>query len=134
MAASWYVEQRERTLGPLTGSQLKELAASGRLGPDNLVRRGDHPKKVRAADVRGLFPTPMMVSSPSGAASANPGGDGGRRGRHDSGDIDILTGVEGRGSAIVGSPARHEVYGTGGRAGDGRARCGVRRLEGGWRP
>lgn len=56
MASSWYVEKRGRQLGPFTGPQLKELAATGRLEPGDLVRRADSSKTVPAREVQGLFP------------------------------------------------------------------------------
>jgi len=54
--SSWYVEKQGRRLGPFTGTQLKGFAATGRLKPDDLVRRDDRTKAVPAGEVRGLFP------------------------------------------------------------------------------
>jgi hypothetical protein len=56
MTASWYIEKEGRQLGPYTGSQLKGLAATGRLEPGDRVRRDDRSKAVPAGEVRGLFP------------------------------------------------------------------------------
>jgi hypothetical protein len=55
MASPWYVEKQGRRLGPFTGTQLKELAATGRLEPGDLVWRDDRTKAVLASEVRGLF-------------------------------------------------------------------------------
>lgn len=66
MASSWYVEKRGRQLGPFTGPQLKELAATGRLEPGDLVRRADSSKTVPEGDVRGLFPVPDPGPVPCG--------------------------------------------------------------------
>jgi hypothetical protein len=66
MASSWYVEKRGRQLGPFTGTQLKELAATGRLEPGDLVRRADSSKTVPTGEVRGLFPEPDPGPVPGG--------------------------------------------------------------------
>ena len=55
MMASWYVEKEGCLLGPFTGTQLKELAATGRLEPGDLVRRDDRSKAVPAGEIRGPF-------------------------------------------------------------------------------
>lgn len=66
MASSWYVEKRGRQLGPFTGPQLKELAATGRLEPGDLVRRADSSKTVPAGEVRGLYLVPDPGPVPCG--------------------------------------------------------------------
>jgi len=58
MMSAWYIEKRGRQLGPFTGTQLKELVATGRLEPDDLVWRDDRTKSIPAGEVRGLFPRP----------------------------------------------------------------------------
>jgi hypothetical protein len=73
--ASWYVEKRGRQLGPFTGTQLKELVATGRLEPGDLVRRDDRTKAVPASEVRGLFPRPdagAIHAEPPASAPAEP--------------------------------------------------------------
>src|SRR5207302_9872255 len=44
--------------GPLDATELKQLAASGRLGTGDEVRRGRSGKWISAASVHGLFDTP----------------------------------------------------------------------------
>lgn len=55
MSVSWYVDKEGGQIGPLTGTQLKELARSGQLGPADRVRRSDHPNVVAAGKIKGLF-------------------------------------------------------------------------------
>lgn len=56
MAATWYVERGGRRTGPYTPAQLKELVASGRLQPTDMVMNETMAKAIPAAKVKGLFP------------------------------------------------------------------------------
>ncbi len=61
MASKWYYSMEGSTqLGPVTGKQLKNLAATGRLRPTHMVRKEDMEKLVRARRVKGLFAPPIM--------------------------------------------------------------------------
>ncbi|NQT12289.1 MAG: DUF4339 domain-containing protein, partial [Planctomycetes bacterium] len=51
----WYYEAMGQATGPVSSSALKELAGSGLLTPDTLVRRGSTGNWVAAKQVRGLF-------------------------------------------------------------------------------
>lgn len=57
MATSWYVEHKGRTLGPITSSQLKQLAAESKITPETKVRTNDSQEWSRAGKVKGLFVT-----------------------------------------------------------------------------
>lgn len=70
--SAWYVEKRGRQLGPFTGTQLKELVATGRLEPGDLVRRDDRTKAVPAGEVRGLFPRPADGAAQVGQPAPAP--------------------------------------------------------------
>src|SRR4051812_14442820 len=56
MAFTWFVERQGGRLGPYSSAQLKELAAEGRLRPDDPVRRSDQANLVAAGKIKGLFP------------------------------------------------------------------------------
>ena len=50
-------------LGPFTPAQVKALAGSGRLRPEDLVRLEGQTNWVKASAVKGLFPAPSAASS-----------------------------------------------------------------------
>ena len=55
MAPRWFCNLAGSELGPLSPSQLKKLAATGRLRKDDFVRKGTDGEWVRAGRVKGLF-------------------------------------------------------------------------------
>lgn len=63
-APAWYYARNQQPVGPLTGSQLKELAAASRLSPTDLVWRAGMKEWVAARTVKGLFPTPVARPAP----------------------------------------------------------------------
>jgi len=77
MAASqWYYAKGDRQLGPVTTAELKQLAGSGSLQPDDLIWREGMDDWVPAQNVRGLFgpeskrlpaaaPAPPKAASPA---------------------------------------------------------------------
>ncbi len=56
--AQWYVTLAGIELGPLADGQLRQLALSGRLRPDDLVRSVGMARSVKADRLRGLFGSP----------------------------------------------------------------------------
>jgi uncharacterized RDD family membrane protein YckC len=56
MNDAWYVAISGQQQGPFTASQLKQMASSGTLGPDDLVWKEGMPKWVRAGTAKALFP------------------------------------------------------------------------------
>ena len=71
MAEEWYCKIGDQEIGPLSASQLRALAASGRLVGDDPVRSGHAGAWVAARRVKGLFPAggsapAEAVSGPSG--------------------------------------------------------------------
>ncbi len=81
MASSYYYARGNQRFGPVSGSQLKELAASGQLAPDDLVWKEGMAGWEPAKKLKGLFaaepasapPPPLPTSPPSlePAVSAN---------------------------------------------------------------
>jgi hypothetical protein len=63
--AKWLVVRNGQEYGPVDKSQLKELAASGRLQPDDLLRRTDGSGERLAKDVAGLLHSQPLVASQS---------------------------------------------------------------------
>ena len=61
MSARWFVTDGGRQHGPFTAEQLVALARQQRIGPTDLVRKGDGPW-TPAADVPGLFRTAASVA------------------------------------------------------------------------
>ncbi|GAB4130864.1 MAG: hypothetical protein Kow0040_09290 [Thermogutta sp.] len=56
MAQQWYYAKGERKIGPITASELKRLAQSAELLPDDLVWREGLRDWMAAKRIRGLFP------------------------------------------------------------------------------
>ena len=83
MTTSWFVQRGGKTVGPLTGGQLRRLAVDGKLKLSDLVGTRADGKFTPAASVKGLFP-PLAepVAKPSDkdeTPTAVPKGVGGRR-------------------------------------------------------
>lgn len=73
--ATWFVNLGGTELGPVNDAQLRELAASGKLAPDDLVRKEGMDQKVQAGKIRGLFagaamPPPLPVAGPQSPSLA----------------------------------------------------------------
>lgn len=66
MAAEWYYRKNGQQLGPLEAAELKRLADSGAVLPDDLVWRQGAKQWAKASSVKGLF------ASASGDAVASP--------------------------------------------------------------
>lgn len=67
MAANWHYATGGEKHGPVTASQLKELATTGKLSPDDLVWREDMTEWRKASTVKGLFsdqPTTAIEKPP----------------------------------------------------------------------
>ena len=69
MEAQWHYTDQGQRLGPVSSSQLKQLATSGRLQPSDLVWKEGMAQWVAASQVKGLFsaaqaPTPGSASPP----------------------------------------------------------------------
>jgi hypothetical protein len=60
----WYYAKGDKQQGPVSSSELKQLAASGQLVPDDLVWREGMSEWVEARNVRGLFEGPPKVAEP----------------------------------------------------------------------
>jgi hypothetical protein len=70
MSQQWYCQVMGSTVGPLTSSQLREMAQSGRLAPDDPIRKADSTRWAAASHVKGLFdpapkPTPPPQNQPT---------------------------------------------------------------------
>ena len=85
MADEMYYKHGGRQHGPVTGAELKELAAAGKLLPDDLIWKEGMEKWVPARSVKGLFPpapTPTTVAAPKrGHANDNVPGNGAPAGK-----------------------------------------------------
>jgi hypothetical protein len=87
MAAQWYYAQDEQKHGPVSDVQLKELAASGKLAPTDLVWNEQFTERVAACQIAWLtfqpqVPVPPPVLPP--ALPENAHQDAGTAGGHDA--------------------------------------------------
>ncbi|WP_437191361.1 GYF domain-containing protein [Planctomicrobium sp. SH527] len=55
MSDQWYIEFQGKEQGPFLMSQLKKLAALGRLQPTDLIWQESHSQKIPASELKGIF-------------------------------------------------------------------------------
>ncbi len=60
----WFIVRGGKETGPFSGTALKEMAASGKLKPTDLVRRDDVEMARPASAIKGLFPLPAEPEEP----------------------------------------------------------------------
>jgi hypothetical protein len=60
---NWFVLLAGVEVGPLTDTQLRQLAASGKMSPTDQVRTDASPTFRRASEVRGLWAPPSQASA-----------------------------------------------------------------------
>jgi hypothetical protein len=68
----WYVQHGGKQYGPMSGANLKKLAAEGKITPATTVRRGAEGNWVPASRVQGLFAASTSASAPPAAKAAPP--------------------------------------------------------------
>jgi hypothetical protein len=71
MNDAWYVDKGKQRCGPFTFEQVKHLADSGLLLPDNMVWNKGAQKWVSAGGVEGLFPPEVIPATPPAEAPAD---------------------------------------------------------------
>jgi hypothetical protein len=90
MADQWHYQTRGgKQVGPVSGTELRQLAASGQLSPTDLVWKDGMGAWVPASSIKGLFnsnPAPLLVSAaPSVGPDARRDADEDDDDRDDSG-------------------------------------------------
>jgi hypothetical protein len=70
MADQWYFAWDGQKFGPYSAGQLKQLAALGRLQPNDMVWKNGIEKGVVADKVKHLFPHPQATTLPAKASAA----------------------------------------------------------------
>lgn len=77
MAAEWFYSKAGKRFGPVSGQQLKELAAKGQLDPADLVWKEGMAQWLPASKIKGLLPSssavmnkPASPVSPTASAKA----------------------------------------------------------------
>jgi hypothetical protein len=73
MADVWYYAQNGQQAGPVSASQLQQLARSGQIQASDLVWKEGLPQWVQAKAIKGLFPAqaePVPVAPVAPAAPA----------------------------------------------------------------
>ena len=68
MAADWYFAKGKQQFGPVDAAELKRLASTGGLSPDDLIRKAGMKQWVRASSARQLFSSQL---SPDQVSPAN---------------------------------------------------------------
>ena len=64
MADQWYYTQNDERQGPVTPEELKELANSGQLKPDDLIWKKGMKDWIEAAKLSGLIPSELADAPP----------------------------------------------------------------------
>jgi len=73
MAEECFIERNGEVHGPFSTSQLKELAQIGKIGPDDLVRRGRDGQPVPAGKINGLIGLLGASANPAPAVAERTG-------------------------------------------------------------
>ncbi len=63
MAAGWIIKRSNKKNGPFSAQQLKQFASSGKLKPEDLIRKEPGGKFVKANSVKGLFPEEELADA-----------------------------------------------------------------------
>ena len=71
MSRSWFVEHNGKAVGPLSSTQLKDLASAAKIKPTTPVRLGEDGEWMRASKVQGLFPS-TEIAAPERAVAIKP--------------------------------------------------------------
>ena len=72
MAAEWFYSKAGKRFGPVSGQQLKELAAKGEIGPADQVWKEGMEKWVPAKAIKGLFDVAAKAATAPVSASEPP--------------------------------------------------------------
>lgn len=72
MSQQWHVSKAGRQHGPFTSAQLKKLADSGQLAPEDLIWKEGLAEWVAASSVKGLFSEAAVPRTPPPIAKASP--------------------------------------------------------------
>ncbi len=73
MADQWHYARQGQQFGPVSGEQLRQLAASGQLQPGDMVWKQGMAAWSPASSVQGLFAAPAQPVTPSSAPAPAPG-------------------------------------------------------------
>jgi len=71
----WYYAKNGKQFGPISPTQLKQMAQSGELVPDDLVFQEGGTQWVSASTVKGLFDRPGAASAPPSRGAVTSGRD-----------------------------------------------------------
>lgn len=69
----WFVRKGEKTHGPFTSQQLRQLAETSRIAPSTDVRNGISEQWVPAQRIKGLFTTNNPKAKPNSNAQSSAG-------------------------------------------------------------
>ena len=73
MATQWYLIQGDDNFGPMTSDELKKLAADGKIGRRDLVRKEGTTRWFPATAIEGLLSTPITTPSVPSVKTSSPG-------------------------------------------------------------
>src|SRR5262249_2585142 len=70
--SEWYYARNNQRLGPVSTEQLKQLASSGQLSPNDLVWKDAMANWMAASTIPNLFPSPAPAPAPAPAPLPAP--------------------------------------------------------------
>ena len=73
MATQWYLIQGDDNFGPMTSDELKKLAADGKIGRRDLVRKEGTTRWFPTSAIEGLLSTPITTPSAPSVKTSSPG-------------------------------------------------------------
>ena len=68
----WFVSHGQQIQGPFSPAQLREEVKAGRLQPQHLLRLQENKNWVKAASIKGLFPTTTALTASPAVSKNSP--------------------------------------------------------------
>jgi hypothetical protein len=61
----WYLGRGKKPVGPYSPAQIRQMAAAGKIGPDDMLLKEGAPKWISASSVKGLFSSNAVGAAPA---------------------------------------------------------------------
>jgi predicted Zn finger-like uncharacterized protein len=68
----WYLARDKKKLGPFSPAQVRQMAAAGQIGPDDMLLRDGAPKWISASSIKGLFSSNAVAAAPAPTPATRP--------------------------------------------------------------
>jgi hypothetical protein len=61
----WYLGRGKKPVGPYSPTQIRQMAAAGQIGPDDMLKKDGAPNWISAGSVKGLFSSTAVAAAPA---------------------------------------------------------------------